>query len=122
MTDCLCDVNYVGWTARAWPRGKPFDSSYWRSEQFQSTPSGVIRGWMEALLMMREGDKWELYIPADLAYEDRGNDPGILPGDALIFQVELLKLHEWEMKGKPHTLCDVRTLEFCTKDEKKYVK
>jgi hypothetical protein len=49
----------------------------------------VVRGWTEALEMMKVGSKWELYIPSALAYGDTGN-PNIEPGSTLIFEVELL--------------------------------
>ena len=54
-------------------------------------PNQVISGWTEAMQMMVEGDKWEMYIPSDLAYGDRGRPPKIQGGDALIFTMEILK-------------------------------
>jgi len=58
-------------------------------------PNQVIKGWTEAMQMMVEGDKWEMYIPSDLAYGDRGRPPQIPGGDALIFTMEIIKI-----KGK----------------------
>ncbi len=72
--------------------GKEFDSSYQRGQPASFPVSGVIKGWTEALQLMPVGSKWELYIPADLAYGDRGAGPDIGPGDTLIFQVELLSI------------------------------
>jgi FKBP-type peptidyl-prolyl cis-trans isomerase len=74
--------------------GKEFDSSYKRGEPATFPVGGVIKGWTEALQMMPVGSKWELYIPADLAYGDRGAGADIPPGATLIFEVELLSIGE----------------------------
>ncbi|MCS7091105.1 MAG: FKBP-type peptidyl-prolyl cis-trans isomerase [Verrucomicrobiota bacterium] len=71
--------------------GTEFDSSYKRGQPATFNVSGVIRGWTEALQLMKPGAKWELYIPADLAYGDTGR-PNIPPGSTLIFEVELLSV------------------------------
>jgi FKBP-type peptidyl-prolyl cis-trans isomerase FklB len=73
--------------------GTEFDSSYKRGQPISFPVSGVIKGWTEALQLMPVGSKWELFIPADLAYGDQGR-PGIAPGDTLIFEVELLSIGE----------------------------
>lgn len=72
--------------------GKEFDSSYKRGKPASFPVGGVIKGWTEALQLMPVGSTWELFIPADLAYGDRGAGPDIGPGDTLIFQVELLSI------------------------------
>jgi len=71
--------------------GTEFDSSYKRKEPVSFPVNGVIKGWTEALQMMKEGSKWELFIPADLAYGENGR-PGIPPNSVLIFEVELIKI------------------------------
>ncbi len=83
-------VNYRGTLVN----GKEFDSSYKRGQPASFPVGGVIRGWTEALQLMPVGSKWELYIPADLAYGDRPPSPDIAPGDTLIFEVELLSIGE----------------------------
>lgn len=73
--------------------GKEFDSSYKRGQPASFPVGGVIKGWTEALQLMPVGSKWQLFIPADLAYGDRGQGD-IAPGDTLIFEVELLSIGE----------------------------
>ncbi len=74
--------------------GKEFDSSYKRGEATSFPVSGVIKGWTEALQLMPVGSKWQLFIPADLAYGDRGAGGDIGPGETLIFEVELVSIGE----------------------------
>jgi FKBP-type peptidyl-prolyl cis-trans isomerase FklB len=76
--------------------GKEFDSSYKRGQPASFPVSGVIKGWTEALQLMPVGSKWQLFIPAELAYGDRGADPrsGIGPGATLVFEVELVSIQE----------------------------
>ncbi len=84
-------VNYRGTLLN----GTEFDSSYKRGQPVSFPVGGVIRGWTEALQLMPVGSKWQLFIPGELAYGD--NPPpgsGIGPGDALIFEVELLSIGE----------------------------
>jgi FKBP-type peptidyl-prolyl cis-trans isomerase FklB len=68
-----------------------FDSSYKRGQPVTLNVSGVIKGWTEALQLMPVGSKWQLFIPPDLAYGDRGQGP-IGPNSTLIFEVELLSI------------------------------
>lgn len=70
--------------------GKVFDESYKRGEPISFPVTGVIKGWIEALQLMPVGSQWELYIPASLAYGERGAGQMIGPGETLIFVVELL--------------------------------
>jgi FKBP-type peptidyl-prolyl cis-trans isomerase FklB len=73
--------------------GTEFDSSYKRGEAATFPCSGVIKGWTEALQLMKEGSKWELYVPGDLAYGPAGFGGGVIPPNAtLIFQVELVSV------------------------------
>ncbi|MGD9948907.1 MAG: FKBP-type peptidyl-prolyl cis-trans isomerase [Desulfobulbus sp.] len=72
--------------------GKEFDSSYKRNEPAVFQVNQVIAGWQEALPLMSVGSTFELFIPPDLAYADRGAPPVIEPGSMLIFQVELLDI------------------------------
>ena len=85
-------VNYRGTLIN----GKEFDSSYSRGEPAQFGCGQVIKGWTEALQKMRVGAKWKLFIPADLAYGDKGAGADIGPNTTLIFDVEML-----EIVGKP---------------------
>ncbi|MFC1605064.1 FKBP-type peptidyl-prolyl cis-trans isomerase [Planctomycetota bacterium] len=71
--------------------GTEFDSSYKRNQPAEFPVKGVIKGWTEALQLMKEGGKWELYIPANLAYGERGR-PSIPANSTLIFEIELLEI------------------------------
>lgn len=72
--------------------GTEFDSSYKRGTPAEFPVDGVIPGWTEALQMMKEGAKWQLFIPSDLAYGPRGAGGIIVPNSTLIFDVELLSV------------------------------
>lgn len=72
--------------------GTEFDSSYKRNEPAVFPVSGVIPGWIEALQLMPVGSKWELYIPANLAYGEQGAGNVIPPNAVLIFEIELLEI------------------------------
>lgn len=74
--------------------GTEFDSSYKRGQPATFQVSGVIPGWTEALQLMEEGAKWQLFIPSSLAYGERGAGGVIGPNAALIFEVELISIQE----------------------------
>jgi FKBP-type peptidyl-prolyl cis-trans isomerase FklB len=74
--------------------GTEFDSSYRHGQPASFQVNGVIMGWYEALQLMKEGSKWELFIPPDLAYGREGAAPAIGPNSTLIFEVELLAVNQ----------------------------
>jgi len=75
-----------------------FDSSYKRGQPATFPVGGVIKGWTEALQLMPVGSKWQLFIPAELAYGERGAGGQIGPGATLIFEVELLSIQSADKK------------------------
>lgn len=82
-------VNYKGTLTD----GTEFDSSYKRNQPAQFPVGGVIPGWTEGLQLMSEGSKYRFVIPSNLAYGERGEGSGVIPGNAvLVFEVELLKV------------------------------
>lgn len=80
--------------------GEKFDSSYDRGEPAEFPVNGVIKGWTEALQIMKEGSKWQLVIPADLGYGESGGGP-IPPNATLLFDVELLEIVKGAAGGGP---------------------
>merc|ERR1719229_676552 len=124
--DSPCECHYAGTTPSLTPDAidKPeaewneFDSSYKRGEPTTFAPNQVIKAWTEAMQLMVEGDKWEMYIPSELGYGDGGSGDNIKGGDVLIFRMEILKI-----KGnkKPADKCDPVTLQGCNDKQKKYV-
>ena len=72
--------------------GIEFDSSIKRGQPAVFPVKNVIKGWTEALQLMKEGSKWQLFIPSDLAYGERGAGAQIGPNATLIFEVELLSI------------------------------
>jgi len=82
-------VNYEGRHLN----GDVFDSSYQRGQPITFGLDQVIKGWTEGVQLMTEGAKYQLYIPAELAYGERGAGGAIGPGETLIFDVELLQVN-----------------------------
>ena len=80
--------------------GTEFDSSYKRGQPATFPVVGVIKGWTEALQLMPVGSKWQLFIPSELAYAERGAGGDIGPNATLIFEVELMSIQE-KPKAEP---------------------
>jgi FKBP-type peptidyl-prolyl cis-trans isomerase FklB len=112
--DSSCECHYEGTLID----GTEFDSSYARGTPTSFAPNQVISGWTEAMQLMVEGDKWEMYIPSDMAYGERGSPPKIPGGSALIFRMEIIKIKGDKVAANR---CDVATLEGCDEKEKKYI-
>ena len=72
------------------PDGQEFDSSYNRGQPARFSPGGVIPGFREAILNMRVGSKWRVFIPSEMGYGEKGAGPKIGPNQTLIFDLELL--------------------------------
>jgi len=87
-------VNYRG----TLPDGTEFDSSYKRGQPASFPVAGVIKGWTEALQLMKVGAKYQLFVPANLAYGEQGR-PGIPPNSPLIFEVELMDVKSPQAGG-----------------------
>ncbi len=81
-------VNYEGRHLN----GEVFDSSYQRNKPITFGLNRVIKGWTEGLQLMKEGAKYQLFIPPELGYGHRGAGAAIGPSETLIFDVELLKV------------------------------
>jgi FKBP-type peptidyl-prolyl cis-trans isomerase len=81
--------------------GTEFDSSYKRGQPATFPVTGVIKGWTEALQLMPVGSKWQLFIPPDLAYGERGPSPEIGSNSTLIFEVELLSIENKDKDKAP---------------------
>ena len=79
--------------------GTEFDSSYSRGEPATFAANRVIKGWTEALQLMPLGSKWQLFIPAELAYGPSGQPPKIAPNSTLIFELELIGIKETPAPG-----------------------
>ena len=72
--------------------GTEFDSSYKHGAPATFAVGRIIKGWIEALQLMPTGSKWQIFIPSDLAYGERGSGPTIGPNATLIYEVELLSV------------------------------
>merc|ERR1711934_221572 len=112
--DSPCECHYEGTLID----GTEFDSSYKRGEPTTFAPNQVIKGWTEAMQLMVEGDKWEMYIPSDLAYGESGSPPKIPGGSALIFRMEILKIKGDKVDA---ITCDPASLEGCNDKEKAFI-
>jgi len=86
--DSPCECHYAGQLLD----GTEFDSSYKRGAPTTFAPNQVIKGWTEAMQLMVVGDKWEMYIPMELAYGPAGKPPKIPAAATLIFQMEIIKI------------------------------
>merc|ERR1711957_790126 len=95
-----------------------FDSGYKRGSTTSFAPNQVIKGWTEAMQLMVEGDKWEMYIPSELGYGDGGQGGKIKGGDVLIFRMEIVKI-----KGNkvPANRCDVESHKGCNEKQIDYL-
>ena len=83
-----CECHYKGTLID----GTEFDSSYKRGRPSTFAPNQVVKGWTEAMQLMKEGDTWELYLPSELGYGDRDRGAFIKGGDVLVFTLEMLKV------------------------------
>ncbi|MGH8578639.1 MAG: FKBP-type peptidyl-prolyl cis-trans isomerase [Gammaproteobacteria bacterium] len=92
----LVDVHYRGTLID----GREFDSSYRRGEPTTLRLNGVIKGWQEALPMMPEGSKWQIFVPPELAYGQGGAGAVIGPNETLIFDIELIAVRQAKTRGK----------------------
>lgn len=112
--DAPCLYHYAGTLID----GSESDSSYARGAPSTVAPDKAIDGLTEAMQLMVEGDKWELYIPSELAYGDLGNPPQIPADAALVYTIELIKI-----KGTrtPAWKCKVATLEDCDDRMKAFI-
>merc|ERR1712100_38567 len=112
--DSPCECHYEGTLID----GTEFDSSYKRGSPTTFAPNQVIKGWTEAMQLMVEGDKWEMYIPSDLAYGESGSPPKIPGGSALIFRMEIIKIKGNKVDA---ITCDPATGTGCNDKEKAFV-
>ena len=90
LTDSRVVVHYRGTLIN----GTEFDSSYARGEPVELGLNQVIKGWQEALQLMPVGSKWQVFIPSELAYGERGAGRVIGPNSTLIFDIELLSIKD----------------------------
>jgi FKBP-type peptidyl-prolyl cis-trans isomerase FklB len=98
-------VNYRG----AFIDGKEFDSTYANGEPIRVQVDGVIKGWTEALPMMKTGSKWQIFVPPDLAYGRRGSGQRIPPNKVLVFEMELLAVEKGDQADQASSAQTART-------------
>ena len=102
--------------------GTEFDSSYTRGQPVTFPVKGVVPGFSEALQLMKVGSKWQLFIPSNLAYGERGAGEQIGPNTTLIFELELLSIKEGTSKEEPaeeETIQEEPAKEEPAKEDKK---
>jgi len=130
--DSPCDCYYAGTTPSLTPKAHEtaddtevlnkewddFDSGFKRGSTTQFAPNQVIKGWTEAMQLMVEGDRWEMYITSELGYGDGGQGGKIKGGDVLIFRMEVAKING---SKKPADKCDVETKKGCNDKQEKYL-
>lgn len=98
LVSTQCECHYAGRLLD----GSEFDSSYKRGKPTAFAPNQVIKGWTEAMQLMVQGDKWEMYIPWQLAYGASGKPPKIPAKACLIFVMEIVKIKgETKPRSKP---------------------
>ena len=97
IDDDTVSVDYVGTLID----GTEFDSSYKRGKPVSFPVNGVIKGWTEALKLMKPGSKLKLFIPSELAYGERGMGGVIGPNETLIFEVELKEVKKADKAAAP---------------------
>lgn len=112
-----CSCHYAGTLID----GTTFDSSYDRGDPSTFAPNQVIAGWTEAMQLMVQGDKWEMYIPSDLGYGDRGSPPKIPGGSVLIFTMEILDISGDAKQLVPAQKCHVVTRDKCSDKDNTYL-
>jgi len=99
-------THYTGMTVD----GKVFDSSVERGQPVTFPLNGVIKGWTEALQLMKVGSKWKLFIPPDLAYgENPPPGSNIKPNEVLIFEVELLSISKGQTENQDNDNSNMNT-------------
>jgi len=121
-----CECYYEGTTPSLTPDAinkegaewDEFDSAYKRGSTTSFAPNQVIKGWTEAMQLMVEGDKWQMYIPSDLGYGDGGSGAKIKGGDVLIFNMEIVKING---ETKDAERCDVKTHKGCNDKAKAFI-
>src|SRR6266511_1957789 len=91
----MVTVNYRGTLID----GTEFDSSYKRGQPATFPVNGVIKGWTEALQLMKVGSKYQIWVPSELAYGPRAGSPEIGPNATLVFDIELLEIKKNDEKG-----------------------
>merc|ERR1712032_1688937 len=111
------------WAAQTWakePRGDAFENTYENENESPASFSANLttRGWAEAMQMMVVGDKWEIAIPAAIAFGDSGMLPDIVGGQAIVSVFELVGINGTTV---PANTCNLSTLEGCNDKQKEYV-